>query len=187
MSEARLTPATLHPVGRGWLLGFALSLPAEPAQVWAAASSTEALSRWFPCRVSGSFLPGQELSFRFEGATSDDDVVLTGGLVCLESGSGRQRWAIDWAGDLLTLVVEDNDAAGADGAAGTLVRFSARFDALGRGARDAAGWHVCLASLADVVGTPLPTSESQWAPAFERYAAALGPDAATELPPGAGN
>lgn len=176
-----LIPAFLTPLGRAWLLGFELRSTLAPEAVFAAAATPEALSTWFPCHVSGSFTAGGELSFRFEGASREEDLVLPGTLVSLDAidgGAVPDRWAIDWAGDLLTLAVSDAPGGG------SLARFSARIDQLGRAARDAAGWHVNLAALARELGDPAAPGNAEWQPLFASYAQAFGPDAATELPPG---
>jgi hypothetical protein len=59
------------------------------------------------------------------------------------------------------------------------------FDELGKAARDAAGWHVCLEQLAHHLdgSTPPWDSGDRWAEVHERYAAAFGPEATTIGPP----
>ena len=71
--------------------------------------------------------------------------------------------------------------------AGTLLTLTDTFDALGKAARDGAGWHECLDRLvSDLDGTPQWPMGELWVEVHPRYVTQLGPDAATIGPP-AGN
>jgi hypothetical protein len=68
---------------------------------------------------------------------------------------------------------------------GTLLRFTASFDELGRAARDGAGWHSCLDLLVfDLSGEAPPWGPGQrWRQVHPGYVARFGPEAATIGPP----
>jgi hypothetical protein len=59
------------------------------------------------------------------------------------------------------------------------------FDELGKAARDAAGWHVCLDFLEHhLQGAASPwASGERWSQVHPRYVEKFGPDAATMGPP----
>jgi len=64
-------------------------------------------------------------------------------------------------------------------------RSSDTFRELGKGARDAAGWHECLDKLAcEVSGEPFPFARlERWKLVHPHYEQTLGPDASTIGPP----
>ena len=67
---------------------------------------------------------------------------------------------------------------------GTVLTLTDTFADLGKAARDAAGWHECLARLAaSLAGTPLPGWGETWRQVHPRYVGRLGPEAATIGPP----
>lgn len=68
---------------------------------------------------------------------------------------------------------------------GTLLGFTATFGEVGKAARDAAGWHVCLDRLSAATdGRDYPgAGQEQWRAVHPHYVAAFGPEAATIGPP----
>jgi hypothetical protein len=72
----------------------------------------------------------------------------------------------------------------ADGA-GTVLTLVDRIDAVGKAARDAAGWHACLDALeAHLSGEqPALTSGQRWEQVHPVYVERFGPEAATIGPP----
>lgn len=78
-----------------------------------------------------------------------------------------------WGDDVLRLELV------ADGA-GTRLTLVDTFAELGKSARDAAGWHECLARLGvDLDGGDQPPWGDTWAQVHPAYVAALGPEAST--------
>ena len=67
---------------------------------------------------------------------------------------------------------------------GTFLTLVDTFHALGKAARDSAGWHECLDRLAlDLAGGQLPKWGGQWRELNSLYVERFGPDAATIGPP----
>jgi uncharacterized protein YndB with AHSA1/START domain len=164
---------TLHPAGDGWELRFTRRLAHRPERVWRALTEADDLAAWFPTTVEGPIEDGGKLRFAFEddpgGMTMDGEV-----LAC----EPPRLLAFSWGEDTLRFEL----AADGDG---TVLTFTSSFDELGRAARDAAGWHVCLDVLGyrlDGAEPPAPT-ERLWADVHPSYVDAFGPDAATEGPP----
>ena len=164
---------TLQQAGDGWELRFTRRLPHRPEKVWRALTEADDLAAWFPTTVEGPLVPGGKLRFAFEddpgGTTMDGEVV--------ECDPPRLL-AFTWGGDTLRFeLAPDGD--------GTTLTFTSAFDELGRAARDAAGWHVCLAMLGYRLdgAEPPAASERLWADIHPRYVESLGPEAATQGPP----
>jgi uncharacterized protein YndB with AHSA1/START domain len=167
--------ADLGTFGRGdseVTLRFTRLLPHPPAKVWRALTEPQHLAAWFPTTVEGDLVPGAPLRFGFrEGHHPDFEGTM---LACdppklLELIWGDERLRFELAPD----------------AAGTLLIFTATFAELGRAARDAAGWHVCL----DLLGCDLRGERAAWAQddrwrtVHGVYVARFGPEAATVGPP----
>ena len=163
---------TLHRAGDRWQLRFTRSLGHPPARVWRALTESEHIDAWFPASIEGERAAGAKLRFPFrngEGPTLDGEMLVYDEPRVLE---------FRWQDELLRFEL----AAEGDGCVLTFVN---TFDDLGRAARDAAGWHVCLELLVLRLDGQEATwsSESRWKPINERYIEAFGPEAATVGPP----
>ncbi len=161
--------------GRGHELRFVRRLDHPPEDVWRALSEPDQVVQWFPSEIRGERSAGGPLRFVFGG---DEASAIDGTLVTYDPPSLLE---LRWGGDeLLRFELEAIDA-------GTRLTLTVVFDELGKAARDAAGWHVCL----DVLGHRLAETEppwdgrAHWDVVHLRYVAAFGPDAATIGPPGA--
>jgi uncharacterized protein YndB with AHSA1/START domain len=153
-------------------LRFTRLLPHTPAKVWRALTEPRHLAAWFPTTVEGDLVPGAPLRFGFrERELPDFEGTM---LACdppnlLELIWGDERLRFELAPD----------------GAGTLLIFTASFAELGRAARDAAGWHVCL----DLLGCDLrgeraaPAQDHGWRTVHSLYVVRFGPEAATVGPP----
>jgi uncharacterized protein YndB with AHSA1/START domain len=153
-------------------LRFTRRLAHPATKVWRALTEPQHLAAWFPTTVEGELVPGAPLRFGFpEGQLPDFEGTL---LACdppklLELIWGDERLRFELAPD----------------PAGTLLTFTATFTELGRAARDAAGWHVCL----DLLGCDLSGQRARWGQddrwrtVHGWYVAAFGPEAATVGPP----
>jgi uncharacterized protein YndB with AHSA1/START domain len=153
-------------------LRFTRYLAHSPAKVWRALTEHEHLAAWFPSTIDGERAVGAKLSFAFpDVAIPPQD----GEMLAFDPPSLME---LIWGDETLRFELA------ADGA-GTLLRFTASFEELGKAARDGAGWHSAL----DVLACALEGQPSPWAPG-ERwrqvhrvYVERFGPDASTIGPP----
>jgi uncharacterized protein YndB with AHSA1/START domain len=163
------TDGELEPVGTRWRLRFERRLPHPPEKVWRAVTESEHLSAWFPADVHGERAAGAALRFVFregEGPDMDGEVRVF---------DPPNIFEFSWGDDVLRFeVVPDGD--------GTRLVFTETFDEQGRGARDAAGWHVCFEVLAAHLDGAEETAPN-WKPINEHYQQLFGPDASTIGPP----
>ncbi len=160
---------TLEQTAAGPRLRFIRRLDHAPEAVWRAITEPEHLKAWFPDTiVVERWEVGAPLRFEHPGFSFEGEV--------LEVEPGA-RWAIRWGTDEIRVELEpDGD--------GTLLTLLDTLDALGKAARDAAGWHTCLDSLEDHLdGRPSPDSSERWRAVHPGYVEALGPEAATIGPP----
>ncbi|HEX6938815.1 MAG TPA: SRPBCC family protein [Longimicrobiales bacterium] len=182
MTELRRDPAegVLESVGERWRLRFVRWLPHPPAKVWRALTEEEHLAAWFPTTIEGDRRPGARLEFRFRGEDSPPSL---GEMIAYDPPR----------------LLEFTWGASADGASppewvrielepdgdGCHLTFTTTYDEVGKSARDAAGWHVCLDLLAARLAGEAPSADAHaaWAPLNRLYAERFGPDAATIGPP----
>jgi uncharacterized protein YndB with AHSA1/START domain len=138
--------------------------------VWRAITAPEDLTRWFPDGVTGEWRVGATIEFGSEEAGTFTGEVL----VC----EPPRVLSYTWGTDVLHFEIEPDGA-------GSVLTLRDTFTPLGKGARDAAGWQVCLDSLgAYLDGVPLSGDTGErWAAVHPDYVAAFGPDAATIGPP----
>jgi uncharacterized protein YndB with AHSA1/START domain len=153
---------------------FTRRLSHPPAKVWRALTQPEHLAAWFPTTVEGDLAPGATLRYNFR------DMDLPGFDGTVLACEPPRLLEFSWGDERLRFELTP---AGQD----TLLSFSASFAELGRAARDAAGWHVCLDVLAcDLAGETAPwKQDDRWRQVNGHYVRALGPEAATIGPPAA--
>ena len=161
---------TLEEAGGRWRLRFTRSLAHPPEKVWRAITEPEHLQAWFPQRITGDWVVGGTLTFSdADGRGPDFDGQV---LAYVPPSLLEFRWGTD----LIRLEVEP--AAG-----GSTLTLLDTIDALGKAARDSAGWHVCLGNLsADLDGQPAPAGD-RWLAVHSGYVESFGPEAATIGPP----
>ena len=162
----------LEEVGGRWQLTFTRTLSHPREKVWRAITEAEHLEAWFPTTIEGERATGARLRFAFregEGPTEEGEMLVYDPPSILEF-----RWG---KGETLRFELR------ADGE-GTLLTFVNRFDELGKAARDAAGWHVCLDDLArHLAGEEPDTGTDEWRRVHAGYVDRFGPDASTIGPP----
>jgi uncharacterized protein YndB with AHSA1/START domain len=143
-----------------------------PTKVWRALTDPEHLAAWFPTTVEGGLVPGATLRFNFR------DVNLPGFEGTVLACDPPRLLEFIWGDERLRFSLTPDGQH-------TVLSFSASFAEIGRAARDAAGWHVCLDVLAcDLAGETTPwTQDDRWRQVHAYYVRALGPDAATIGPP----
>ncbi len=165
-----MADGTLEPVGDRWRLRFRRDLAHPPERVWQAITDPSELAAWFPQQVSGEWRVGSQVSFGDDAHGS-----FTGEVLRCEP---PRLLEYTWGPDVLRFELEPSRA----GCTLTLVD---TFREQGKAARDAAGWHVCLDSLAAALdGAELDDSRSRWSAVHPGYVTAFGPDAASIGPPG---
>jgi uncharacterized protein YndB with AHSA1/START domain len=170
----------LAPSGTHWQLIFERSMAHPATRVWRALTEPDQLAVWFPSLIEGTWSPGEPLTFRFAAGRSPE---FTGDVLVVDPPHVLE---FRWGPDRLRFCVQPT----ADGEGCTLI-LTVTFAELGRAARDAAGWQVCLNALASGLdgGGPaarpelVTESSSFWAAAIARYAERFGPQAATIGPP----
>jgi len=109
-----------------------LTHPVE--RVWRAVTDPGELSHWFPARMDADLHPGGHITFTFP----DADMPLTEGEV--KEFDPPSLFEFTWGDDRLRIELEP---AGQ----GCLLRFTHFLAERDQAARDASGWHVCLAEL----------------------------------------
>jgi uncharacterized protein YndB with AHSA1/START domain len=164
---------TLARDGERITLTFTRRLAHAPEKVWRAVTEPEHLAVWFPQTIDGERRAGAPL--RFVSQTGD---AFEGEMVAFEPPSLVE---LMWGTDRLRIELA------ADGT-GTLLTLTDTFAELGKAARDAAGWHECLARLIDALDGNGPRAWGDvWREVHPRYVERFGPDAATIVPPAGGD
>jgi uncharacterized protein YndB with AHSA1/START domain len=155
---------TLEQAGPRWRLRFTRDLDHPVPRVWQAVTEPGDLEAWFPFRITGDWAVGASLTFSDPQSRVPD---FQGEVLACEPPTLLE---FRWGPDVLRLEIT------ARGAGCTLTLLDT-FDELGKAARDAAGWHVCLESLATHLdGTPGPP-RNLWAEVHPGYVSSFGPEA----------
>jgi uncharacterized protein YndB with AHSA1/START domain len=160
---------TLEQIDDGrWRVRFTRRLAHPIDKVWRAITEPDHLAHWFPCSIDGERKAGAPLTFRFQG----DVDPIEGEMVVFDPPSCME---LRWGGDLLRLELQATEDHG------TELVLTDTLDALGKAARDAAGWHECLELLGhEVAGEPAPFELGDvWKDVHPRYQERFGPEAST--------
>ena len=159
---------TLRQAGERWQVVFTRRLPHPPARVWRALVEPDELRAWFPSTIDGERRAGAALQFGFDGMAEP----MEGTLHVFDPPNVLE---LSWGGDRLRFeLAPDGD--------GTTLTLIDSLEALGKAARDAAGWHVCLVHLVDALDGR-PPREVAWRPLNDEYVERFGPQASTIGPP----
>ena len=151
-----------------WQLRFKRELPHPVDKVWRAITEQEHLKAWFPMPVVGEWRVGAPLKFPSEYGDFDGEVIAVEPPSLLE---------FRWGTDIIRLEVEPHDK-------GTTLTLVDTIDQLGKAARDAAGWHVCLDNLdAHLAGKPSASNGDDWQSLNAEYSSEFGPEASSIGPP----
>jgi uncharacterized protein YndB with AHSA1/START domain len=153
-------------------LRFTRLLPHPPAKVWRALTEPQHLQVWFPTTVDGDLVPGAPLRFGFRDMQLPD---FDGTMLAFDP---PKLLELIWGDERLRFELAPHET-------GTLLIFTASLTELGRAARDAAGWHVCLDLLAyGLRGEPTGWAQHErWRTVHREYVVRFGPEAATVGPP----
>ena len=161
----------LEQVDSRWQLRFRRELAHPAEKVWRAITDPEQLKAWFPDTIIvNEWRVGAELRFESEDAPSFDGEVLV-----MEEGSVL---AFRWGTDTIRFELEPRGE-------GCVLTLTDTIDEVGKAARDAAGWHVCLDALEAALdgSAGQGPSEERWAEVHPGYVEEFGPEAATIGPP----
>lgn len=160
---------TLERRGDSWAVVFTRRFDHPVERVWRAITEPEHLASWFPGRMEGELRPGAPLKFVVETGDSFEGEV--------RAFDPPRLMEIQWGPDVLRMELR------ADGG-GSVLTFIDALTELGKAARDAAGWHECLARMAAALdGAPPPEGHSIWKAVIDVYRDRFGPDASTIGPP----
>ncbi|MEQ9568592.1 MAG: SRPBCC family protein [Longimicrobiales bacterium] len=162
--------ATLSKEGPRYTLMVERRLTHSPEKVWRAVTERDALRRWFPSDVEGAWEVGASLKFAFlhgdhDGLTEDD---MRGEVIAVDE---PRLLEFRWGAHYLKYELEpDGD--------GCLFRLSESFADPSWGARNAAGWEMCLDNLGLVLdgAAALEFVADVWTAKFKRYVAAFEPE-----------
>jgi uncharacterized protein YndB with AHSA1/START domain len=159
----------LEPAGDRWRLRFTRELAHPVDRVWRAITEPEHLAAWFPDRIAGEWLAGAKLTFSSDHYPDYHGEVL--------AADPPRLLEFRWDTDIVRIELSERDGR-------TTLTLLDTIDERGKAARDAAGWHACLAKLgAHLDGAPEPGPAEQWAGVHPGYVSAFGPEAATIGPP----
>lgn len=131
--------ATFTKVGARFTLGLERHLAHAPEKVWRVLTERELLKQWFPCDVAGEWKVGAELQFIFlhgegEGLSEEE---LRGEVVTVDP---PRLLEFRWGKHLLRCeLIAEGD--------GCRLLFSETLEDASMGARNAAGWELCLENL----------------------------------------
>jgi len=164
---------TLEQVAGAWQLRFIRTLPHSQEKVWRAITQPEHLATWFPSSIEGERKPGAQLRFTFPG---NEVPPVEGEMIAWDPPT---LFAFNWGGDVLRFELE------ARGPEETILTLTDTFQPVGKGARDAAGWHACLDRLEhELAGTtPDWNPGERWAQVHKIYVARFPKEATTIGPP----
>lgn len=144
-------------------------LPHSPAKVWRVVTEPELLQQWFPAHVIGEWRVGAPLRFEFQHGEGDGlpEEELRGEVLAVEPG---RLLEFRWGQHVLRCELAPDGE-------GTLLRFSETFADPSWGARNAAGWELCLQNLETLLeGAAMAKFVADaWRARFEHYVAAFQP------------
>jgi len=160
---------TLEKAGPQWRLRFTRHLDHPPDKVWRAITEPEHVAAWFPQRIVGTWSVGAPLTFASDYGNFEGEVLAFDPPKALE---------FRWGSDTIRLEVSPDEH-------GSVLTLLDTFAEQGKAARDATGWHVCLAALEDHLNgrTSQVSGGEGWQTAHARYVRSFGPQASTIGPP----
>ncbi|MBT8488012.1 MAG: ATPase [Gemmatimonadetes bacterium] len=155
--------STLRDDGARYTLTVERRLSYPPAKVWRVLTQRDLLVQWFPCDIEGDWIARAPLRFHFFHGEDEDmpEEEQRGEVLTVDEG---RLLEFRWGTHVLRYELEpDGD--------GCLLRLYETFDDPTWGARNAAGWEMCLDNLGLVLdgAAALKFVASVWRAKFERY------------------
>ena len=162
-----------------WRLVFERRLAHAPEKVWRAVTEERHLEAWFPTTIEGERRAGAPLLFRFRG---EEYPPAEGRMIAYEP---PRLMELEWGmGEEDVERAERTRLEVRPDGAGCVLTLTTTYDQVGKSARDAAGWHVCLDRLEEELAGGAPPMEGDpWTPLNARYAERFPPEASTMGPP----
>jgi uncharacterized protein YndB with AHSA1/START domain len=163
-----------------WSLRFERRLPQAPEKVWHALTEEEHLAAWFPTTIEGELREGAELQFRFRG----EEAPPTRGEMLTYDPPRVMEFTWGQTGEDVDQPERTRFELVPEGS-GSRLTMTTTYDQVGKSARDAAGWHICLDGLeGHVAGESVDErAHERWRPLNRRYTEKFGPESATIGPP----
>ncbi len=159
--------AALLPEGARWTLRMTRELAHEPDRVWTALTDRAELARWAPFAPDRDLDAPGEVRLPLIDDPEGTDETARGRVVEVDP---PRVLALLWGSDLLRFLLTPANG-------GTSLVLAHTFDERGAASSYAAGWHLCLAALADLLdGLDLPpvvgtaAMEHGWPELNQRYA-----------------
>jgi uncharacterized protein YndB with AHSA1/START domain len=140
---------------------FERRYPHPVERVWGAVTDPAQLAQWFPNTVEVDLREGGRMHFEFPDGEMEP---LEGSVTELDP---PRRFSFTWGDEHLHIELEpDGD--------GCRMRFTHVLSTREQAARDAAGWHVCLDRLEQLLAgaageAPGPAPTSEWGEHYEAY------------------
>ena len=140
---------------------FERRYPHPVDRVWRAVTEPDQLAHWFPSAVEVDLREGGEMTFTFPGGEMEP---MEGAVTVLDP---PRRFAFLWGEEELRIeLAPDGD--------GCRLHFTHVLGTREQAARDAAGWHVCLDRLADLLSghageAPGDEATDEWSAHYEEY------------------
>jgi uncharacterized protein YndB with AHSA1/START domain len=164
--------------GDRWQVHFTRRLPHPPDKVWKALTEPEHLRAWFPNDIEGERKEGATLRHVFRNGEAPE---MKGEMRRFQPPAVLE---FTWGDDVLRFELRAED----DGTT-TVLDLVDVLEDVGKGARDGAGWHVCLDALdAHLRGESTNTQDPNlWKPVHEAYVERFPAEASTIGVPDARN
>ncbi len=155
-----------------WQLRFVRTLEHPLETVWRAVTEPDHLAHWFPTTIIGERAAGAPLRFTFPRGQAEP---FAGEMLTYEPPRVIE---LRWGPDVVRIELQ----AASEGTRLTLLD---TLQERGKGARDGAGWHVCLDALErELDGGSAPHEEiGAWRDLHPRYQESFGPEASRIGPP----
>lgn len=131
--------ATLDKDGARFQLALVRHLPHAPEKVWRVLTERELLEQWFPCDVHGEWKVGAPLRFEFRHGEGEGlpEEQMRGEVLVVDT---NRLLEFSWGDHVIRCELVADEG-------GCRLHFSDTFDDPSWGARNAAGWEMCLESM----------------------------------------